>query len=78
MMQDVWGSQGSRILGEVKRGISRTATLDLQGTDFGLFRSLADKSSLVDSLKGVQDIPQEGNPKGAGAGLLFRGGLASV
>lgn len=72
------GAQGSQILGQVRRGISRAATLDLQGTDFGLLRSLADKSPLGDSLKGVQDIPQEGNPKGTGAEMWFRGRLGSV
>lgn len=31
------------ILGEVKRGISRTAIFDFQRADFGLLRKLVDK-----------------------------------
>ena len=31
------------ILGEVRRGVSRTATLDFRRADFGLFRSLVDR-----------------------------------
>lgn len=61
------GAQGSQILGAVRRGILRTATLDLQRTDCGLLRSLVDKSPLGDSVKGLQSIPQEGNPKGTEA-----------
>ena len=61
------------ILGEVKRGVSRTATLDFQRTVFGLFRRLVDKSPLGGSPEGQRspgrlDILQEGNLKGAGAG----------
>lgn len=58
--------------------MSRAATLPLQGTDLGLFRNLADKSPLGDNLKGIQDVPQEGNPKSAGAEVWFRGGFGSV
>lgn len=72
------GAQGSQILGAVRRGILRTATLDLQRTDCGLFRSLVDKSPLGDSVKGLQSIPQEGNPKGTEAEMWFSGGLGSV
>ena len=40
------------ILGEVMRGVSRTATLDFQRADFGLFRSLVDRVPWEAILKG--------------------------
>jgi len=40
------------ILGEVRREVSRTATLDFQRAEFGLFRSLVDRSPWVAVLKG--------------------------
>jgi len=40
------------ILGEVRRGVSRTATLDFQRADFGLFRSLVDRVPREAILKG--------------------------
>ena len=42
------------IIGEVRRGVSRTATLDLQRADFGLFRRL------------IGRVPWEAVPKGEG------------
>ncbi|KAK4832989.1 hypothetical protein QYF61_027013 [Mycteria americana] len=44
------------ILGEVRSGVSRTATLDFQREDFGLFRSLVDRVpwEVVMDGKGVQ------------------------
>ena len=42
------------VLGEVRRGVSRTATLDVWMADFGLFRSLVDR------------VPWESVPKGKG------------
>ena len=42
------------MLGEVRRGVSRTSTLDFWRTDFGLFRSLVDR------------VPWEAVPKGKG------------
>ncbi|KAK4807146.1 hypothetical protein QYF61_018487 [Mycteria americana] len=40
------------IRGEVRRGVSRTATLDFQRADFGLFRSLVDRVPWEAVLKG--------------------------
>ena len=40
------------ILGEVRRGASRTVTLDFQRADFGLFRGLVDRVPLEAVLKG--------------------------
>ncbi|KAK4829461.1 hypothetical protein QYF61_004679 [Mycteria americana] len=40
------------VLGEVRRGVSRTATLDFRRADFGLFRRLVDKSPLGSSPEG--------------------------
>ncbi|KAK4827846.1 LOW QUALITY PROTEIN: hypothetical protein QYF61_021983 [Mycteria americana] len=40
------------ILGEVRRGVSRTATLDFWRADFGLFRGLADRVPWEAVLKG--------------------------
>ncbi|GAB0186634.1 hypothetical protein GRJ2_001128700 [Grus japonensis] len=40
------------ILGEVKRRVSRTATLDFQRADFGLFRRLVDRVPWEAVLKG--------------------------
>ena len=40
------------ILGEIRRGISRTATLDFQRADFGLFRGLVDRVPWEAVLKG--------------------------
>ncbi|KAK4832410.1 hypothetical protein QYF61_022545 [Mycteria americana] len=42
------------IIGEVRRGISRTATLDFQRADFGLFRGLVDKVPWDTVLKGKE------------------------
>jgi len=39
-------------LREVRRGVSRTATLDIRRADFGLFRGLVDKSPLGGSSEG--------------------------
>lgn len=46
------------ILGEVRRGLSKTATLDLRRTDFELFRTLAGKVPWESFLKGR--VVQEG------------------
>ena len=45
------------IPGQVRRGVSRSATMDFQMVDFSLFRSLVDKSPLESSPegKGVQE-----------------------
>ncbi|PKU49228.1 rna-directed dna polymerase from mobile element jockey-like [Limosa lapponica baueri] len=40
------------ILGEVRRGVSRTATLDFRRTDFNLFRRLVDRVPWEAALKG--------------------------
>ena len=40
------------VLGEVRRGVSRTATLDFQRAEFGLFRSLVDRVPWEAVLKG--------------------------
>ena len=40
------------ILGEVRRGVSRTATLDFWRADFGLFRGLVDRVPWEAVLKG--------------------------
>ncbi|KAK4821107.1 hypothetical protein QYF61_013445 [Mycteria americana] len=40
------------ILGEVRRGVSRSATLDFQRADFGLFRRLVDRVLWEAALKG--------------------------
>ena len=40
------------ILAEVRRGVSRTATLDFWRADFGLFRTLADRVPWEAVLKG--------------------------
>ena len=57
------------IIGEVRSGVRRTATLDIQRADFGLLKSLLNRvpSELVLKSRGVQE-GQEGSLKGAGAG----------
>ncbi|KAK4819007.1 hypothetical protein QYF61_024123 [Mycteria americana] len=52
--KDLWRSQNEEvlILGEVRRGVSRTATLDFQRADLGLFRSLVDRVPWEAVLKG--------------------------
>lgn len=52
------------VLREVRREFSRTATLDFQEAEFGLFRSLVE-SSLAGSPEGqkspgILDMPQKG------------------
>jgi len=42
------------ILGEVRRGVSRTATLDFQSADFDLFRRLVDRVPWEAVLKGKE------------------------
>ncbi|KAK4826886.1 hypothetical protein QYF61_012074 [Mycteria americana] len=44
------------ILGEVRRGVSRTATLDFQRADFGLLRRLVDRVPWEAVLKGYKDF----------------------
>lgn len=46
------------VLGEVRRGTSRTATLDLCQADFGLLRTLTDRVPWESVLKGK--VVQEG------------------
>ena len=41
------------ILGEVRRGVSRTAALDMRRADFGLFGSLVDRVPWEAILKGI-------------------------
>lgn len=57
------------ILGEVRRGISRTATLDFQRAEFGLLRKLVDIVSWEVVLNGKR--VHVGNFKKAGEGSPF-------
>lgn len=59
------------IIREVRRQVSRTAALDLQRADFGLFRRMFDRDPWEAVLKGIGpgrlDVLQGENLKGSGA-----------
>jgi len=63
----------SSFSGEVKRGASKTTTMDFWRADFGLFRTLVEKGPLGESPEGQRgsgrlDILQGGSLKDTGAG----------